>query len=170
MQALALRDTPLAQGLRDLLRGLEQRLQPSKKIRVLIPNDLVVDVHTGDTVPTALHFDTNYNSSFALMHEDYQVDAVPTDFNEGHFELFVLSPVDLALSKVARFLDNDKEDIASLAREGLVSAQALNERGEQALAYCVGGREAAANLRDAVAIVERNQPQPRRPAGEVIKG
>lgn len=48
---------------------------------------------------------SDYNSSFALMHEDYTKDAVPIEFGLKWLLLYVLSPVDLAVSKIARWAD-----------------------------------------------------------------
>ena len=50
--------------------------------RVFIPNDLIVDVKLEDGSHKAVFFDTNYNSTFALMHEDYTDDAHP--FGSGN--------------------------------------------------------------------------------------
>ena len=50
----------------------------------------------------------------------------------------LLAPVDLAVSKIARLSDQDREDIAALARAGLVKAAALRQRAEEALGGYVG--------------------------------
>jgi hypothetical protein len=84
--------------------------------RIFIPNDLMVDVTLVDGTQESVYFDTNYNSTFALMHEDYLDDAIPLDLGFEQIRLHILSPVDLAVSKIARFADNDKEDIAALVR------------------------------------------------------
>ena len=39
------------------------------------------------------------------MHEDYTKDAVPIEFGLKWLLLYVLSPVDLAVSKIARWAD-----------------------------------------------------------------
>ena len=90
--------TALAQGLKALLRQLEERLalQSPLKVflaggmavhlytasrvttdvdaefgsRVFLPGDLVVDVRLEDGTRELLYFDTNYNATFALMHEN----------------------------------------------------------------------------------------------------
>ena len=65
----------------------------------------------------------------------------------------VLSPVDLAVSKVARFADNDKEDIAALVRLGLTTANEIEQRATSALAGYIGGQALLRlNLRDALAL------------------
>jgi len=122
--------TALADGLRDLFKQLEERLSLSKPLtvylaggmavhlytakrvttdvdaefsgRIIIPNDLMVEVTLEDGSPQVIYLDTNYNSTFALMHEDYQDDAIPVDLGFEHIQVRVLSPVDLAVSKIAR--------------------------------------------------------------------
>jgi len=50
----------------------------------------------------------------------------------------VLAPVDLAVSKLSRFSDQDRADIELLARKGLINAPALRARAEQTLQGYVG--------------------------------
>ena len=70
------------------------------------------------------------------------------------------SPVDLAVSKIARFASNDQEDIASLVRLGLTSAQAIHERATSAMAGYVGGLAMLKlNIRDAVALAKAAEAQ-----------
>lgn len=170
--------SPLAQALKSLLTQMEQRMQITQPVklylaggmaahlytasrftsdvdaefsaRVAVPPDITAKVIQGDGAPRTIYFDTNYNSTFALMHEDHQEDAIPLDIGTTHLKLFVLSPVDLAVSKIARLSDNDKRDIADLVREGLVSPDEIKQRAEAALGGYVGGvAMLTANLNDA---------------------
>ncbi len=69
------------------------------------------------------------------------------------FHLFVLSPIDLAVSKIARWAPNDREDVAELVRLGLTSADEIDARARAALGGYVGGQSMLLlNLRDAVAL------------------
>jgi len=177
-------DTALAQGLRELFRQLQERLALRSPInvylaggmavhlytasrvttdvdaefgsRVFIPNDLIVEVALEDGTREWVYFDTNYNSSFALLHEDYLDDAIFLDLGVEQIRLHVLSPLDLAVSKIARFSDSDKEDIAELVRRGLTSAGEIEQRATQALGGYVGGLAMLRlNLRDAVALARQ---------------
>ena len=121
--------------------------------RILLPNDLMVEVQLEDGSSQVIYFDTNYNPTFSLMHEDYQDDAIPVDLEVEPFHLFVLSPVDLAVSKIARWAPNDREDVAELVRLGLTSADEIDARARAALGGYVGGQSMLLlNLRDAVAL------------------
>jgi len=180
--------TALAQGLKALLRQLEERLalQSPLKVflaggmavhlytasrvttdvdaefgsRVFLPSDLVVDVRLEDGTRELLYFDTNYNATFALMHEDYLDDAIALDMGVPQIRLYVLLPLDLAVSKIARFADNDKEDIAELVRLGLTTANEIEQRATQAMAGYVGGLPMLRlNLRDAVALARQAEAE-----------
>ncbi len=186
-------DTALAQGLRQLFKQLVERLALQSPVnvylaggmavhlytssrvttdvdaefgsRVFIPSDLIEDVTLEDGSRESLYFDTNYNSSFALMHEDYLDDAVALDLGIAQIRLHVLAPVDLAVSKIARFADNDKEDIAALVRLGLTGADEIEQRATQALGGYVGGLAMLRlNLRDAVALARQVQTERHRGA------
>ena len=177
--------TALACGLRQLLGQLTEKLALTKPLnvyiaggmaihlytgsrvttdvdaefgsRVLLPNDLMVETTLEDGFPQIIYFDTNYNPSFALMHEDYLDDALPVDFGLALIRVFVLSPVDLAVSKIARFADNDKDDIACLVQLGLTTAPEIEARAHSALGGYVGGQAMLSlNLRDALALARAN--------------
>jgi hypothetical protein len=180
--------TALAEGLRELFKQLEDRLALRSPInvylaggmavhlytanrvttdvdaefgsRIFIPNDLIVDVTLEDGTLQSVYFDTNYNSSFALMHEDYLDDAIPLDLGVAQIKLHVLAPLDLAVSKIARFAENDKEDIAELVRLGLTTADAIEQRATSALGGYVGGSAMLRlNLLDAVALARQVEAQ-----------
>lgn len=173
--------TALAEGLRKLFKQLEERIALSKPLavylaggmavhlytakrvttdvdaefagRVFIPNDLMVEITMEDGSSQLIYLDTNYNSTFALMHEDYREDAIPVDLGLEHIQVYVLSPVDLAVSKIARLASNDCEDIQELIRLGLTTADEIEQRAKSAVAGYVGGQAALLlNLRDAVAL------------------
>ncbi|XAI97228.1 hypothetical protein [Dolichospermum phage Dfl-JY45] len=174
--------TPFGRGLDELFRQAERALGLSQPVdvyvaggmavhlytgvrvtadvdaefgcRVLLPAGLSVSVDDGSDLPLGMYFDTNYNPMFSLLHEDYQRDAVEVPLGLRYFRVRVLAPVDLALSKVARYAENDRQDIAALAAAGLVSSEALSRRGEEALVAYIGNTQAAhGNLESAVACV-----------------
>ena len=55
-----------------------------------------------------------------------------------HGQVRVLAPLDLAVSKLSRFSDLDREDIETLAREKKIDAKSLRKRAEEALGGYVG--------------------------------
>lgn len=187
--------TALARGLRELLEKFEGRLElksplqaylaggmavhlyTGKRVtgdidaefsgRVILPQDLAVVVTLEDGVEQVVYLDTNYNPTFALMHEYYQEDARALHLGLGQIRVSVLSPVDLAVSKIARLADNDREDIRELVRLGLTNANAIEARANEAIGGYVGGMAMLrANLRDAIAIAraaeegDDSEPEP----------
>ena len=91
--------------------------------QLIIPNDLIAKVTLEDGSSEVIYFDTNYNSTFALMHEDYLDDAIALDFGVDKIRLHVLSLVDLVVSKIARLAQIDKDDIAALVEQGLTNCR-----------------------------------------------
>ena len=118
--------------------------------RVFIPNDIDVEVIEGNS-SRRIWFDYNYNPMFALLHEDYRADAIPLDFGIADFEIYVLTPLDLVLSKIGRFSDIDKEDIVALARLRLVDEREVAK--EALVAYPGSTAMIEYNLRGALAII-----------------
>lgn len=107
--------------------------------KLLLPPDSAVIYRDSEGGARSLYFDASYNETFALLHERAHEDAARLALEgiEG-VRIFVLQPVDLAVSKLARFSEIDRADILQLAKEGLIGAKALRERAEAALASYVG--------------------------------
>lgn len=175
-------DTPLANALRQLLLGLAEKNEMTMRVTAYLAGGMAMHLYTGvrvttdvdaeftvpifvppslaatavmeDGVPVEVVIDTNFNPMFALLHENYQVDAIPVDIGVEHFDLRVLTPIDLALSKIARFAPVDRDDICTLARDGLITEEALERRAAEALGAQVGGGAMLRhNVRDALEIV-----------------
>ncbi len=128
--------------------------------RILLPRDLMVETTLEDSTHQVIYFNTNYNATFALLHEDYLDDAIPVDLGLSHIRLFVLSPVDLAVSKIARLADHDKEDIQALVQRGLTTANEIEQRATDALVGYVGGLSALKlNLRDALVLARKAEAE-----------
>lgn len=121
--------------------------------RIALPDDLEVVWSDGDGTSRLLYFDRNYNDTFALLHEDAYDDSHPMPLPgvDGNvLDVRLLSPLDLAVSKLGRFSGQDRDDIAALARQGLVDPQRLRGRAEEALAGYVGDTERLRNTIDIV--------------------
>jgi len=172
--------TELAEGLRTLIRELEKRTALREPInmviaggmaihlytaarvttdvdaefskRILLPADLIVETKNGEL----LYLDPNYNSSFALMHDDYLQDAVPVPIGTEFVHVFVLNPLDLIISKIARYSGPDAQDIAEIISRFRISADEIQRRAEEALGGYVGNTDyLRMNLRDVLATADR---------------
>lgn len=109
--------------------------------RLLLPADLDVNYIDAMGTPRLLYFDRQYNDTFGLLHEDANEDSVPIRLNgvdTGKLDVRLLSPLDVAVSKLARFEDHDRTDIRALAEAGLITERRLRSRAEEALAAYVG--------------------------------
>jgi len=86
---------------------------------VKIPEDLfVVWLNEESGMLEQVHYDYNYNSTFGLLHEDYEDRAIHMITIDEKFEISLLSPEDLIISKLIRFAQNDEEDIKSIIATG----------------------------------------------------
>jgi hypothetical protein len=109
--------------------------------RIALPENLEVAYRDTDGAARLLYLDRNYSDTLALLHEDAYDDSVALTLDgidPKVLDVRLLSPVDLAVSKLGRFAEHDRDDIAALARHGLISPRALRERAEEALGGYVG--------------------------------
>lgn len=109
--------------------------------KVLLGDDIEVSYRDPDGRARLMYLDRNYNDALGLLHEDAYEDSQPVDVpgvDPRLIEVRILSPVDLAVSKLARFTDQDREDIALLARKGLIDASSVRARAVEALRAYVG--------------------------------
>lgn len=119
-------------------------IDASIQARIALPADLSVAYEGPDGRPRTLYFDTQYNESFALLHEDVHEDSIAIQVpgvDPARLDVRLFAPIDLAVSKLSRFEEHDREDIAALAKAGLIDAAALRKRAEEALPHYVGDVE-----------------------------
>ena len=109
--------------------------------RVALPEDLEISFKDADGAARLLYFDRQYNDTLSLMHEDAQDDSLPLSL-EGIdarvLDVRLLAPLDLAVSKISRFSEQDRADIASLARHQPFRSTDLRRRAQEALSGYVG--------------------------------
>jgi hypothetical protein len=132
--------------------------------RVLFNEEIEVSYRDPDGRARLLYLDRNYNDTLGLLHEDAHEDARPIDIpgiDKKLIDVRVLAPIDLAVSRLSRFADQDREDILLLAREGLIDPVSLRKRAEQALGGYVGDLN---SVRNSIAIACR-LIEPARPPG-----
>lgn len=131
--------------------------------RIMLPEDLIFAYEGPEGKLLSVHLDRNYNPTFAIMHEDYEDDALiveGSEFQDRKIELRVLSPVDLALSKIARLEGPDREDITALAEMNLIYPEAMADRANEAIGNYVGNMDRVkSNLQEALKIVEAVQKE-----------
>lgn len=131
--------------------------------RVLLGQDIEVAYRDPDGRAALLYLDRNYNDTLGLMHEDADDDALRVEvkgINRKVLDVRVLTPLDLAVSKLARFSDQDREDILLLAKRKLVDAKSLRQRADAALGGYVGNVTPVRNTLDiACRLIESINPE-----------
>ncbi len=125
--------------------------------RIALPERLDVAYRDHDGAARLLYFDRQYNDTLGLMHEDACDDSLPLTLDgidSRVLDVRVLTPLDLAVSKLGRFSEQDRSDIAALARRGLVNASSIEARALEALRGYVGDtRRLQSNITSAAKIV-----------------
>ena len=109
--------------------------------KLALPERLEVAYRDADGAARILYFDYQYGDTLSLMHEDAHEDSAPLALDGVDakvLEVRLVSAVDLAVSKIGRFSDQDRDDIALLARRKLISSTALQRRASEAVTAYVG--------------------------------
>jgi hypothetical protein len=125
--------------------------------RIVLPDALQVSYVDEDGAARLLYFDRQYNDTLGLMHEDAHADSEPLRLegvDAGILDVRLLSPLDLAVSKLGRWSTQDQQDVKALARRGLIDADELELRATEALTAYVGDTaRVAATIRAAKRLV-----------------
>jgi len=109
--------------------------------RVALPDKLEVSYRDADGAAQLLYLDRQYSDTLALIHEDAYQDSEPLALSGLEPEVLdvrLLTPTDLAVTKIGRFTSQDRDDIVALARRGLVNSATLRARAEEAVGNFVG--------------------------------
>jgi hypothetical protein len=82
------------------------------------------------------------NTTLGPLHEDYEdrVIRLTTQSDIPNVEVYVASPVDVAISKLGRFGDRDQKDIQSLLRLPFVNVNEFERLAREAIGYYVGNK------------------------------
>ncbi len=133
--------------------------------RVLLNEEIEVSYRDPDGRARLLYLDRNYNDTLGLLHEDAHKDsqsvALP-GIDRKLIDVRILAPIDLAVSKLSRFADQDRADVLLLAREGLIDSASLRKRAQEALAGYVGDLDSVRNSIDIACRLIESARQPRR--------
>jgi hypothetical protein len=120
---------------------LSNDIDASFSHRIALPDDLEVSYVGPDGNAQLLFFDRQCNDTLGLLHEDAYDDSLPLQLDgidAAVLDVRLLSPLDLAVSKLGRFSEQDRNDIVALAKLKLVESGRLCARAQSALAGYVG--------------------------------
>jgi hypothetical protein len=112
--------------------------------KILLSDDIEVSYRDPDGRARLLYLDRAYNDTLGLLHESAYGDAEAVEIpgiDRNLVDVRVLAPLDLAVSKLARFSDQDRQDIELLARKRLIDSASLRKRAEEAVGGYVGNLE-----------------------------
>jgi hypothetical protein len=127
--------------------------------KFLPPANLNVAYRGTDGHARLLYFDTQFNGAFSLLHESAFKDSLPVTLagvDAKRLDVRLLSPIDLAVSKLSRFDRHDEDDIRALAQARLIDAELLRQRAEEALpAYEGDVSRVRDSLDAAVSMIEK---------------
>jgi hypothetical protein len=131
--------------------------------RIVLPDRLDVAYRDEDGAARLLYFDRQYNDTLGLMHEDAHVNSLPLTLpgiDPRILDVKILTPLDLAVSKLGRFSEQDRADIAALARRCLIDPKGLELRATEALGGYVGDTtRLRGSIVDAKKIIAANRPK-----------
>ncbi|MFX4300023.1 DUF6036 family nucleotidyltransferase [Pseudosulfitobacter pseudonitzschiae] len=126
--------------------------------RLAVPPDLQVFEVLNPIDPDDIQIvsmDGEIGDHLGSFHPDWKQDSEEVA-HFGDLVLHVISAIDLAVSKIGRFSERDREDITDLASHGLISSKQLEIRGAEAIDHYIGdNRFMQLTLGDAIEIVKK---------------
>ena len=109
--------------------------------RIALPDKLEVSYRDADGAAQLLYLDRQYSVTLALIHEHAYSDSEPLalpGLEPEVLDVRLLTPMDLAVTKIGRLTSQDRDDIAALARRGLVHSALLRTRAKEAVRNFIG--------------------------------
>ncbi|WP_428737668.1 DUF6036 family nucleotidyltransferase [Sulfurimonas sp.] len=88
-----------------------------------------------------LAYDYTYHEGFGLKHEDFDKRLNHYKTIDNKFEIYLLHPLDLIISKIARFEENDEADIKELIAKCNVDKDQLYNLADDAIKVAFGVKE-----------------------------
>lgn len=99
-----------------------------------------------------LSYDHNYSQTLGIMHEDYDKRAIYQFTIDEKLNVYILDPVDLIISKLSRFGEQDQEDILRIIQNDLVKKDEFEALANDAISVAGAGRPATLKLNLALII------------------
>lgn len=93
-----------------------------------------------------LAYDHNYTPTLGIMHDDYDKRAIHLFSIDEKLKVYILSPEDLIISKLARFVEQDQDDIKSILNSNLVKKDKFEPLARDAISVAGSGRPQTLNL------------------------
>ena len=105
-----------------------------------------------NNLETNLEFDSGFNTSLASIDPDYDERVIPL-ISDSIVEVYLVSGLDLAISKLARLSDRDIEDIKELYLKGKFSLEEFKKSANNAKEYYVTPEQLDSNIRHMLSLL-----------------
>lgn len=141
-----------ARGSNDIDAEIQaiQQLQKEDILLFLENND--VEYMDDNNLETNLEFDSGFNTSLASIDPDYNERVIPL-ITDCIVEVYLVSGLDLAISKLARLSDRDIEDINVLYLKGKFSLEEFKKSANNAKEYYVTPEQLDSNIRHMLSLL-----------------
>jgi hypothetical protein len=104
---------------------------------VNIPQDLTVVWLDENNTINQVAYDYTYNPTLGLMHEDYEDRATLLKNIDGKFEIYLLDPIDLIITKISRYSSADENDIKKIIEHCNIDKDLLYELAKDTISVSV---------------------------------
>ncbi len=101
-------------------------------------------------LPSILELDTQFNTALASVSSDYKERAIPLTGREKPLHIYLVSAVDLAVSKLGRLASDDMQDIIHLYQVGGFDLQLFESIAQDALDYYAIPKPLELNIKHAL--------------------
>ena len=134
---------------------------------LVFDKNIAIAYRDGSGEQRMLALDGSYSIDIGLRHPDCFEDAEHFLSSEnGRIQLYLLSPLDLAVTKAGRYQDHDRTDIALLAQAGLLDATSFRQRAAEAVDYlATDPAPVQINIDEAVELIKAIEPDSSQAAG-----
>ncbi len=141
-----------ARGSNDIDAEIQSISQLKKEDIFLFLENNDIEYLDHNNLETNLEFDSGFNTSLASIDPDYRERVIPLTA-ESIVEVYLISGVDLAVSKLARLSDRDIEDIQALYARNKFSLEQFKEIANNAKDYYVTPEQLDSNIQYMISLL-----------------
>ncbi|MEX5440443.1 DUF6036 family nucleotidyltransferase [Acinetobacter indicus] len=141
-----------ARGSNDIDAEIQSISQLKKEDIFLFLENNDIEYLDHNNLETNLEFDSGFNTSLASIDSDYRERVIPLTA-ESIVEVYLVSGVDLAVSKLARLSDRDIEDIQALYARNKFSLEQFKEIANNAKDYYVTPEQLDSNIQYMISLL-----------------
>ena len=141
-----------ARGSNDIDAEIQSINQLKKEDIFLFLENNDVEYLDNNDLETTLEFDRGFNTSLASIDPDYENRVIPLVY-ESIVEVYIVSCVDLAVSKLARLSDRDIQDIKELYERNKFSIEDFEKTANNAKDYYVTPEQLDSNIRYMISLL-----------------